>query len=296
VVQPHPDVASGRYIQAEFAADLSQVLAGTAEAEYQDPVEFFRRTYLTEGLLALLVSGVKRLTAQGGEPVVQLQTAFGGGKTHSMLALYHLCSGQIALGDFSGGERVAEGIGQVDLPEANIAVLVGTALNPSQPREYPEATVRTLWGEMACQIGGAEGYRMVEQADVKGVNPGSDTLSELLFKFGPCLIIIDELVAYARNLYGVDRLPAGSFDSIMSFMQSLTEAVKRSDESMMLIASRALATCTATPLASFPPASPSGITWTGCRPPIPSTRSCSTGSTRTGRRWSASSAPGACCA
>ncbi|MFQ5421821.1 MAG: Swt1 family HEPN domain-containing protein, partial [Anaerolineae bacterium] len=90
VVNPHPDVASGRYLQAEFAADLSQVLAGTAEAEYQHPVEFFRRTYLTEGLLNMLVTGVKRLTAQGGDPVVQLQTAFGGGKTHSMLALYHL--------------------------------------------------------------------------------------------------------------------------------------------------------------------------------------------------------------
>ena len=97
VVQPHPDVASGRYIQAEFAADLSQVLAETAESEYQDPLEFFRRTYLTEGLLALLVTGVKRLTAQGGDPVVQLQTTFGGGKTHSMLALYHLCSGTIKL-------------------------------------------------------------------------------------------------------------------------------------------------------------------------------------------------------
>lgn len=79
MVQPHPDVASGRYRQAEFVADLSQVLAGTAEAEYQEPDQFFRRTYLTEGLLALLVTGVKRLTGQGGDPVVQLQTAFGGG-------------------------------------------------------------------------------------------------------------------------------------------------------------------------------------------------------------------------
>jgi predicted AAA+ superfamily ATPase len=240
VVQPHPDVAGGRYIQAEFAADLSQVIAGTAEPEYQDPLEFFRRTYLTEGLLGLLVTGVKRLTAQGGDPVVQLQTAFGGGKTHSMLALYHLCSGQIKLSDFPGGERIARQlevaqIGDVDLPEANVAVLVGTALNPSQPREYPDATVHTLWGEMAYQLGGSEGYRIVEQADLKGVNPGSDTLGELLFKFGPCLIIIDELVAYARNLYGVDRLPAGSFDTIMSFVQSLTEAVKRADESILLV-------------------------------------------------------------
>ncbi len=235
VVQPHPDVASGRYIQAEFAADLSQVLAGTAEAEYQDPLEFYRRTYLTEGLLALLVTGIKRLTAQGGDPVVQLQTTFGGGKTHSMLALYHLAGGQLKLSDIPGGEKIAGQIEQADLPEANIAVLVGTALDPSRPQEYPDATVHTLWGELAYQLGGLAGYQMVEQADLKGVSPGSNTLKELLFQFGPCLIMIDELVAYARNLYGVDRLPAGTFESIMTFMQSLTEAVKGSEESMMLI-------------------------------------------------------------
>jgi predicted AAA+ superfamily ATPase len=236
VVQPHPDVASGRYIQAEFAADLAQVLAGTAEIEYQDPREFFRRTYLTEGLLELLVTGIQRLTAQGGDPVVQLQTAFGGGKTHSMLALYHLCGGAIQLGDVPGGDRIQKRIGDVDLPEANIAVLVGTALDPARPRQYPDATAHTLWGELAYQLGGREAYEMIEQADLKGVSPGSDTLSEMLYQCGPCLIIVDELVAYARNLYGVDRLPAGSFESIMTFMQSLTEAVKRSAESMLLIA------------------------------------------------------------
>lgn len=235
IVQPHPDVAKGRYLQAEFAADLAQVLAGTAEEEYQHPVEFFRRTYLTDGLSDLLITGVKRLTAQGGEPVVQLQTAFGGGKTHSMLALYHLVGGKITLGDIPGGERIQEGIGDVDLPEANIAVLVGTDLNPSKPRQYPDATVHTLWGELAYQLGGADGYGLVKEADQKGVSPGSRTLRELLFQFGPCLVIIDELVAYARNLYGVKELPAGSFDSIMTFMQSLTEAIKATDESMLLI-------------------------------------------------------------
>ncbi len=236
VVHPHPDVASGRYVQAEFAADLSQVLAGTAEIEYQDPLEFFRRTYLTEGLLALLVTGVRRLTAQGGDPIVQLQTAFGGGKTHSMLALYHLCGGRIRLGELPGGEPLAAQIGDVDLPEANIAVLVGTALDPSRPREYPDATAHTLWGELAYQLGGVEGYELVAQADRNGVSPGSDTLSELLFRFGPSLIIVDELVAYARNLHGVrERLPGGTFESIMTFMQALTEAVKRAPEALLLI-------------------------------------------------------------
>lgn len=235
VVQPHPDVAGGRYLQAEFAADLSQVLAGKAEPEYQNPVEFFARTYLTEGLLALLVSGVKRLTAQGGEPVVQLQTAFGGGKTHSMLAMYHLCGPGFNLADFPGGERLAEEVGNVDLPEANRAVLVGTALNPSRPREYPDATVRTLWGEMAYQLGGVEGYQSLVEADLAGVSPGSDALLDLLEQYGPCLIIIDELVAYARNIYGRTDLPAGTFDSVMTFIQSLTEAVRRSTDSMLLI-------------------------------------------------------------
>ena len=93
VVTPHKDVASGRYQQAEFAADLWQVHLGEGTDEYKNPVEFFRRTYLTESLKGMLVGAVRRLTAGGGDPVVQLQTNFGGGKTHSMLALYHLFSG-----------------------------------------------------------------------------------------------------------------------------------------------------------------------------------------------------------
>ncbi|MEJ5312208.1 MAG: DUF499 domain-containing protein [Anaerolineae bacterium] len=236
VVQPHPDVASGRYLQAEFAADLAQVHQGKADLEYQDPIEFFRRTYLTEGLLDLLVTGVRRLTGQGGDPVVQLQTSFGGGKTHSMLALYHLAgSGIRRLSDIPGGEAIAQRVGDIDPPEARRAVLVGTALDPANPRQYPDATTHTLWGEMAYQLGGVEGYLMVEHNDLTGVSPGSDTLLALLEQFGPCLVIIDELVAYARNLYGVSGLPAGSFDAVMTFIQSLTEAVRRSSDSMLLV-------------------------------------------------------------
>ena len=93
VVTPHRDVASGRYQQAEFAADLWQVHLGEGTDEYKHPVEFFRRTYLTDSLQRLLAGAVQRLAGQGGDPVVQLQTNFGGGKTHSMLALYHLFSG-----------------------------------------------------------------------------------------------------------------------------------------------------------------------------------------------------------
>ncbi len=237
VVKPHPDVASGRYIQAEFAADLAQVVQGKADPEYGDPKEFFRRTYLTEGLLDLLVTGIKRLTGQGGDPVVQLQTSFGGGKTHSMLALYHILSGQIGFSEIPGGEDIAGRIGEVDdRIEARRAVIVGTAFSATEPRRYKEVTTNTLWGDIAYQIGGIEGYHLVEKADLAGVSPGSDTLLELFEQFGPALIIIDELVAFARNLYNVhERLPAGSFDTVMTFVQSLTEAVKRSSDSMLLV-------------------------------------------------------------
>lgn len=237
VVQPHPDVASGRYVQAEFAADLAQVVQGKADPEYGDPKEFFRRTYLTEGLLELLITGTKRLTGQGGDPVVQLQTSFGGGKTHSMLALYHLFGGKIGFSQIPGGEDIIAGIGDLgDTIQANRAVIVGTAFSPTEPRVYTNCTTHTLWGDIAYQLGGVEAYALVENADLSGVSPGSDTLLRLLEDFGPALIIIDELVAFARNLYNVaERLPVGSFDTVMTFVQSITEAVKRSSDSMLLV-------------------------------------------------------------
>ncbi|RMG75788.1 MAG: ATP-binding protein [Chloroflexi bacterium] len=237
VVRPHPDVEGNRYIQAEFAADLAAVVRGTASLEYSDPKEFFRRTYLTEGLLNLLVTGAKRLSGQGGDPVVQLQTNFGGGKTHSMLAMYHLFSGAIGFSEIPNGEKILERVGNIDdRIEARRAVIVGTDFSATSPRTHAECKTHTLWGELAYQLGGIDAYRLVETADQSGVSPGAETLLKILEQFGPALIIIDELVAYARNLYNIpDRLPAGSFETIMTFMQSLTEAVKRSSDSIMLI-------------------------------------------------------------
>jgi len=237
VITPHPDVASGKYLQATFVADLSQVLEGKAEPEYQDPVEFYRRTYLTDGLLRLLANGLRRLTSKGGDPVVQLKTAFGGGKTHSMLALYHIAgSGVQRMAAFPGGDRIREALGEdIDLPEANRAVLVGTALSATNGQRHGDLVTNTLWGEMAYQLGGEEGYRRVEVADRQAVSPGANVLRDLLNNFGPCLVIIDEFVAYARNVYGKDGLPCGTFDSLMSFVQSLTAAVRAADDSMLLV-------------------------------------------------------------
>ncbi|PTQ56106.1 MAG: hypothetical protein BSOLF_0824 [Candidatus Carbobacillus altaicus] len=234
VISPHPDVASGRYQQAEFAADLWQVYQGEGSDEYRDPVEFFRRTYLTESLKWLIVNAVRRLSGLGGDPVVQLQTNFGGGKTHSMLALYHLFSGfqPTAL---PGVEEVLKEAALPTVPKARRVVLVGNRISPGSPSVKDDGTVvRTLWGELAWQLGGREAYERVRADDERATNPG-DVLRQLFIDHGPCLVLIDEWVAYARQLHDDPTLPGGSFDTQFTFAQALTEAIKATPHCLLVV-------------------------------------------------------------
>jgi predicted AAA+ superfamily ATPase len=234
VVTPHKDVASGRYQQAEFAADLWQVYLGEGTDEYRHPVEFFRRTYLTDSLKRLLAGAIQRLAGQGGDPVVQLQTNFGGGKTHSMLALYHLFSGSPAK-ELAGLEGVMQAAGDAKLPAARRVVLVGNKISPGNPAIKPDGTVvRTLWGELAWQLDGKKAFQRVRADDERATNPG-DVLRELFNEYGPCLILIDEWVAYARQLHDQGDLPAGSFETQFTFAQALTEAARAAKNCLVVI-------------------------------------------------------------
>ena len=233
IVTPHPDVASGRYQQAEFAADLWQVYLGEGSDEYKDPTEFFRRTYLTEGLKQLLKNALLRLGGKGGDPVVELQTNFGGGKTHSILALYHLFSGTPAT-DLPGIEDLLKEAGLTVPTSVRRAVIVGTKISPGKIYKKPDGTtVRTLWGEIAWQLGGKDGYKLIKEADETATNPG-DALRELFNRYSPCLILIDEWVAYARQLHDDGSLPAGTFDTQFTFAQTLTESVKGASKALMV--------------------------------------------------------------
>ncbi|HKM53430.1 MAG TPA: Swt1 family HEPN domain-containing protein [Isosphaeraceae bacterium] len=235
IVTPHPDVASGRYQQAEFAADLSQVHRGEGVDEYKNPTEFFRRTFLTDGLRHLLTNALLRLSGKGGDPIVELQTNFGGGKTHSMLALYHMFSG-VAPSELPGIDPVLKEAGVARPPQAKRPVLVGTAISPGQPHRKPDGTVvHTLWGDLAWQLLGKPGFESVAEADKQGVSPGSDALRELFTKSGPALVLIDEWVAFLRQLYGKDNLPAGSFDANLTFAQALTEAARAVPNVMVIV-------------------------------------------------------------
>jgi predicted AAA+ superfamily ATPase len=234
VITPHPDVASGRYQQAEFAADLHQVWRDEAADEYGKPVEFFRRTFLTDGLRELLLNAVRRFRKEGGDPIVELQTNFGGGKTHSMIALYHLAAGY-SRHELPGVEAMLAEGGLEAPPVAKTAVLVGQMISPGVVYDKGKGIkVHTLWGELAWQLGGAEGYAFVAEADRTGTSPGA-ALVDLLRCYSPCLVLIDEWVAYARQLYGVDGLPAGSFDAQFTFAQALAEACRAVEGALLVV-------------------------------------------------------------
>jgi predicted AAA+ superfamily ATPase len=233
---PHEDVLKGTFQQAEFAADISRVHQGTATAEYQDATLFFQRTFITEGMRLLLDSVVKRLAGKGGDPVVQLQTAFGGGKTHTLLAVYHLAKGETPASKLQGVPSILDAAGISELPKARVAVLDGVDLLDlaSKPRKRGKVTIKTIWGELAWQLGGESAFAIVKEADETGTAPGKTVLAELLAGNSPCIILMDELVRYFSQFEEGKTLSGGTYDTQISFIQSLTEALKAVPTAILL--------------------------------------------------------------
>lgn len=234
VLRPHEDVATGNYSASEFAADLYMVSQNEGSSEYVEPIEFFRRTYLTEGLKELLDRGIRRVSGdENASPIINLQTNFGGGKTHSMLALWHLFGGAPIS---SLTQEVQDVVANRPLPKkVNRVALVGIHLSPGAPLVKPDGTkVNTIWGELAWQLGGKKAFEFVAEADASRTNPG-EGLRKLITAYSPCLILIDEWVAYARQLWEREDLPGGTFDTQFTFAQSLTEVVKTVPGAMLVI-------------------------------------------------------------
>ncbi|HUZ97589.1 MAG TPA: DUF499 domain-containing protein, partial [Edaphobacter sp.] len=234
IAVPHRDVLEGTFLQSEFAADITAVHTGKATPEYQDATAFFQRTFITEGMSLLLTSVARRLNGQGGDPVIQLQTAFGGGKTHTMLAVYHLATRDCPIKDLLGIPDLLDHAGIMDVPKARVVVLDGTAHAPGQAWKYGNQIVNTLWGDLAWQLGGDEGYALVKDADTTGTSPGKNVLKTLLETYTPCVVLVDELVAYIRQFPNGQVLSGGSYDSNLSFVQALTEAIKLVPTAIML--------------------------------------------------------------
>ena len=199
VVTPHADIRQGKFDASVFAADLGEVLAGRGAVDYRDARTFFSKTYMTGGLTQLVIDVMRRLSGAGkGEPVIQLQTAFGGGKTQTLLTLYHLLKKPNEAGKLPEIRQIVSSAGLKGIPGANVACLVGTALDA--------ASERTFWGEMAYQLdGGKEGklYSIMAENDRRKTAPGTNTLGKLLEASGPTLILLDEILVYLVKAGGV---------------------------------------------------------------------------------------------
>jgi hypothetical protein len=207
VISPHPDIRAGRFDESVFAADLSDVVADRGPLEYRDAELFFRKTYPTQGLVKLLSAIASRLSGKGGgEAVIQIQTPFGGGKTHSLIALYHLFKNPQAESATELISKVRERAGLDAIPTARVVTFVGTAADPLG---------KTPWGALAEQLGNCA---LLADHDHKRLAPGKDLLHKLL-DGAPTLLLMDEVAEYAARVKEFR-------EQVIAFFQELTETVK----------------------------------------------------------------------
>lgn len=224
ICQPRTDVLQGSLRESDFAADLSQVLRddGSAPDEYKKPELFFANTYPTKGLKNVLKLVAMRVLGRPEQigAVFRLDTQFGGGKTHTLIALAHAMRGLAGVPD---ADEFLEAALQPKTP-VRIAAFDGENADPANGRKLT-STIRAFspWGELAYALAGEPGYRLVEKSDVDGIAPGADTIRELLGS-EPALILIDEIAPYLRKVAGRNAQRAG--EQLAGFMTALMKAVE----------------------------------------------------------------------
>ncbi len=194
---PHKDILEGRFTMDVFAADLFEVSQKRGHDEYRDADTFFKKTYLTQGLKNLLNIVEKRLSGNGGDPVIQIQTPFGGGKTHALIAMYHKAT------DW----------------KAEPVVLSGTALS----------TKETLWGVIEKQLTGKN------EKLTGNVAPGKEAIRRLLSEKQPVLILMDEVLEYVTKAAGVKVEKSTLAAQSIAFMQELTETAGNLNKACLVV-------------------------------------------------------------
>jgi hypothetical protein len=224
---PKDDVLQGTMADAEFAADLAQVLRGTAPAQYVKPNLFFSNTYPTRGLKDLLLNVCGRLSnGQGVASIFRLDTSYGGGKTHGLIALVHAVRSGRSI------PNIGEFVDPALLPTGNVRIAAydGENADPSNGRKMPSGILAyTPWGELAAQLAGSKGYERIRKSDESRIAPGSETLQEL-FGGEPTLILLDELAVYLRK---VQSMPAAR-DQLTAFLTALFKAVESTPNAVLV--------------------------------------------------------------
>jgi hypothetical protein len=235
VVTPRADLREGKPLDAaEFAVHLDQVRDRRAPAVYQDPEQFFDRTYLTKNLLDLASQAVRRLSGEktGTSAVFNLATQFGGGKTHALTLLYHLAKHGPQAAGWTGASKILEAAEQKTIPEAAVAVFVGTEFDPVTGRGGADGTPlrMTPWGEIAFQLGGAEALKVLEKHEQRLTAPAGDVIRSFLPKDKPVVVLMDELMNFISR-----SRRSGMAAQLYSFLQNLSEEARGRDKMILAV-------------------------------------------------------------
>lgn len=234
-VKPHKDIQDGHLDESIFAANLAEVASGTGREIYTSPEMFFQKTYFTAGLKNIAKRVVQGLN--GGQDadnrVISLQTGFGGGKTHTLISLFHLAKWGKKATNSEYTKELLQTTGEPKFDTAHIAVFTNTTNDPAQGRKVDGITIKTLWGELAYQLGGAAAYELVRVNDEKQIAP-KGLFKKVLEQCKPCLILIDELADYCVSASAVKVEASNLSDQTVSFMQELTEAVTGTDNCVLI--------------------------------------------------------------
>lgn len=226
IAEPRPDIADGSFDESLFAADLGLVDRGRGPADYLDPVQFCQKTYLTENLQSFLSELAARLEGNMAAPAVyRLQTEFGGGKTHTLLAAYHLFRDPARVAGTDFVAELAERTGRTVFPKARVVVLEGGALAAGEPDpDIRDAEVRSLLGELAYRLGGLEAFVGVADQDRRLQGSSTTQLAALLESHAPCLILLDEALQYLTKALAVPTHDGNLAATALTFVKELCTA------------------------------------------------------------------------
>jgi hypothetical protein len=221
IATPRKEICDGTFNESSFAVDIAEVVKGTAPQEYLDPRLFFAKTYLTSGLQKLICNVLSCITNSIGDKVIQLQTPFGGGKTHSLLAIYHLVKSFHEVNHLPQIQSLANNL---SIPHTKVAVFLGT--------EADVINGKTPWGEIAEQLGC---YHLIKDHDQKRIAPGKEILREIIKQSGSVLILIDELLAYITKANELEKQEKIAQGQTLVFLQEITEVIAASSNSVLIL-------------------------------------------------------------
>jgi hypothetical protein len=226
-ILPQYDIRNGQLDESIFAANIEEVATGTAPVVYQDIVSFFDRTYVTDGMRELIRRVVQALNGKESQNrVISLQTGFGGGKTHSLISLYHVVKDSRTFRDMAAASSILEPEDMPKFDNARVAVFTQNTVSVVDGHQVDEGIVtHTLWGELAWQLDGRDGYERVRRADEQQIAPTANDIKPIIEGATPALILIDELADYCAKASGLVVGGGTLFTQTNSFIQTLTEVV-----------------------------------------------------------------------